>query len=197
MSLIQRILLPTDFSEYSTHAVPYACALAEEYAAELHVLHVLEKIPTAPYFGMGLTTPGFTEESEQRARQLLEHVLPANWPARKGGDGPQTRIAVRGNDPLRQGSPNPFDGHHHARTNGFGTHTARKPGREAGAKIPVPSLNCPAHRPSIRDGVRLELQGRARSDFKRGMSFGNNREKARARWLSWFFTKLLSSPNVR
>ena len=82
MSLIQRILLPTDFSEYSTHAVPYACALAEEYAAELHVLHVLEKIPTAPYFGMGLTTPGFAEESEQHARQLLEHVLPANWPAR-------------------------------------------------------------------------------------------------------------------
>ena len=80
---IQRILLPTDFSEYSTHAVPYACALAEEYQAELHLLHVLEKIPTAPYFGMGLTTPGFAEESETRARSLLEHVLPSDWPARE------------------------------------------------------------------------------------------------------------------
>jgi nucleotide-binding universal stress UspA family protein len=80
---IQRILLPTDFSEYSAHAVPYACALADEYQAELHVLHVLEMIPTAPYFGMGLTTTGFTEESESHAKQLLDHVLPSDWPARE------------------------------------------------------------------------------------------------------------------
>jgi nucleotide-binding universal stress UspA family protein len=83
MNLIERILLPTDFSEYSSHAVPYACALADEYQAELHVLHVLEMIPTAPYFGMGLTTPGFQEESETRARTLLEQVLPSDWPARE------------------------------------------------------------------------------------------------------------------
>ena len=54
--LIERILLPTDFSEYSSHAIPYACALADEYSAELHILHVLEKLPTVPYFGMGLAT---------------------------------------------------------------------------------------------------------------------------------------------
>jgi nucleotide-binding universal stress UspA family protein len=80
---IERILLPTDFSEYSAHAIPYACSLADEYNAELHLLHVLEKVPTAPYFGMGLTTPGFEEESEQHARKLLENVLPADWPARE------------------------------------------------------------------------------------------------------------------
>jgi nucleotide-binding universal stress UspA family protein len=79
MISIQRILLPTDFSEYSAHAVPYACALADEYQAELHVLHVLEMMPTAPYFGMGLTTAGFVEESEQHARKLMEHVLPKDW----------------------------------------------------------------------------------------------------------------------
>jgi nucleotide-binding universal stress UspA family protein len=83
MIAIQRILLPTDFSEYSAHAVPYACALADEYQAELHVLHVLEKVPTAPYFGMGLTTAGYAEESETHARKLLEHVLPKDWPARE------------------------------------------------------------------------------------------------------------------
>ena len=83
MSLIERILLPTDFSEYSSHAIPYACALAEEYEAELHVLHVLEKVPSVPYFGMGLTTPGYVEESGQRAQELLEHVLPQDWPGRE------------------------------------------------------------------------------------------------------------------
>jgi nucleotide-binding universal stress UspA family protein len=82
MSQIERILLPTDFSEYSTSAIPYACALADEYAAEMHVLHVLEKLPTVPYFGMGLATPGYVEESEQHARNLLERVLPADWAAR-------------------------------------------------------------------------------------------------------------------
>ncbi len=94
MSFLERILVPTDFSEYSVHAVPYACALADEYAAELHVLHVLEKVPNAPYFGMGLTTPGYAEESERRAQQLLDHVLPNDWPGRER--------AVR---VLRHGSP--------------------------------------------------------------------------------------------
>ena len=82
MSRMERILLPADFSEYSASAIPYACALAEEYDAELHVLHVLEKVPTVPYFGMGLATPGFEEESEQHAWNLLEQILPADWPRR-------------------------------------------------------------------------------------------------------------------
>jgi universal stress protein A len=82
MSRIEHILLPTDFSEYSSSAVPYACALADEYGAQMHVLHVLEKMGTVPYFGMGLAAPGIAEESEQHARKLIEGVLPADWPAR-------------------------------------------------------------------------------------------------------------------
>lgn len=83
MSQLKRILLPTDFSEYSKHAVPYACALADEYQAELHVLHILEKVPDVPYFGMGLASPGFTEESQQHAEKLLEQLLPADWAPRE------------------------------------------------------------------------------------------------------------------
>ena len=95
MSLIERILLPTDFSEYSSHAVPYACALADEYNAELHVLHVLEKLASVPYFGMGLATPGIAEESEQHARNLIENVLPADWPGRD-----RAVLAVRHGSPF-------------------------------------------------------------------------------------------------
>jgi nucleotide-binding universal stress UspA family protein len=40
---IKNILLPTDFSEASACAAPWAVALAREYQAHLHVLHVLPK----------------------------------------------------------------------------------------------------------------------------------------------------------
>lgn len=42
MIQLARILLPTDFSEFSSEATTYACAFAEQFDAELHVLHVLE-----------------------------------------------------------------------------------------------------------------------------------------------------------
>lgn len=83
MRPMERILLPSDFSEFSASAIPYACALAEEYDAELHLLHVLEKVPSVPYFGMGLATTGFQEESEQHAKNLLDRVLPEDWPRRE------------------------------------------------------------------------------------------------------------------
>ncbi len=38
------ILLPTDFSEYSTLATTYAISLAQEYKADIIVLHVLERV---------------------------------------------------------------------------------------------------------------------------------------------------------
>ncbi|MCG3129105.1 MAG: hypothetical protein CHACPFDD_04014 [Phycisphaerae bacterium] len=39
--MISSILIPTDFSELSTHALRYACDLARVYHADLHVLHVV------------------------------------------------------------------------------------------------------------------------------------------------------------
>jgi nucleotide-binding universal stress UspA family protein len=38
---LKNILMPTDFSEASAYAARYACALAKEYGARLHVLHVV------------------------------------------------------------------------------------------------------------------------------------------------------------
>jgi len=35
---IQRILLPADFSDYSTAATKYACELAARFNSELHVM---------------------------------------------------------------------------------------------------------------------------------------------------------------
>ncbi len=51
MLKLQRILCPTDFSEFSQKAVRYGCELAAQFSAELHLLHVLqdyEAISPAP-----------------------------------------------------------------------------------------------------------------------------------------------------
>jgi len=42
--VLQRILVPTDFSDESRAALAYGAALAETFSASLHLLHVLEAI---------------------------------------------------------------------------------------------------------------------------------------------------------
>lgn len=44
---IKKILFPTDFSEGSANALPYAVDLAKNYGAKLYMLHVIYDIATA------------------------------------------------------------------------------------------------------------------------------------------------------
>jgi nucleotide-binding universal stress UspA family protein len=45
---LKAILVPTDFSESSAYAARYATALARQYGARLHVLHVIPMAATGP-----------------------------------------------------------------------------------------------------------------------------------------------------
>ena len=45
MIRLQRILVPTDFSESARHALTYGLSFAREYHAELLLLHVVEVVP--------------------------------------------------------------------------------------------------------------------------------------------------------
>src|SRR5688500_15325854 len=74
MISLEKILLPTDFSEYSGAARDYACSLAEKFQAELHVLHVLQDlVAMAPEPGMSFPPPGdYMKELEASAKQALE-----------------------------------------------------------------------------------------------------------------------------
>ncbi|QEH33781.1 Putative universal stress protein [Aquisphaera giovannonii] len=78
---IRRILVPTDFSEHSRHALEYACSLAERFEAELILLHVLSEIvPAGPEpLLMPVMPPEFYEESEARARESLAGSLRPEW----------------------------------------------------------------------------------------------------------------------
>jgi nucleotide-binding universal stress UspA family protein len=44
---LKNILFLTDFSELSEVALPFAVAIAREYAAKIHVLHILIPMPYA------------------------------------------------------------------------------------------------------------------------------------------------------
>ena len=45
MIQLQRILVPTDFSDSARHALTYGISFAREYEAELVLLHVVETVP--------------------------------------------------------------------------------------------------------------------------------------------------------
>jgi nucleotide-binding universal stress UspA family protein len=45
MITLERILFPTDFSDFSSYAASFAIAFACDYGAKLHVLHVVDAPP--------------------------------------------------------------------------------------------------------------------------------------------------------
>jgi universal stress protein A len=81
MIKLQRILLPTDFSEYSAAARMYACAFADQFQAELHVLHVVQDLaPLVPEPGAALAPPvDYLRELELNAKAMLERAIDPNW----------------------------------------------------------------------------------------------------------------------
>jgi nucleotide-binding universal stress UspA family protein len=93
---IQRILVPTDFSEPSDEALNYAKGLAEGFGASIHLLHVLEDLAahawTTEVYVAAL--PGVHEEMERQARERLEQQLT-----------PEERAKYRAEVVLRMGSP--------------------------------------------------------------------------------------------
>lgn len=67
----QRVLAPVDFSENSKVALRQAAAIAQQHAAELIALHVVEPPKFVPYVGM-IESP---EESHEHAMRALDDLL--------------------------------------------------------------------------------------------------------------------------
>jgi len=81
MIQLRRILIPTDFSEFSEHAMKYACEFARRFSAELHLLNVVENIyPIVAEPGMAVPSAGeYLMDLMNSSEQAIQQLPPADW----------------------------------------------------------------------------------------------------------------------
>lgn len=79
--IVKRILFPTDFSEHSQAAEKSACDLADQFGAELHVLHVLHDLfLTMPQTAAALLiSPKALDDVINYAEAEIQKVPPSTW----------------------------------------------------------------------------------------------------------------------
>lgn len=85
MIRLKKILFPTDFSSNAQAAQDYACAFAEQFGAELHIVYVLQDVSLVmPEPGTMFAIPASNlEEVRASAEKALAGVPAANWCAGK------------------------------------------------------------------------------------------------------------------
>jgi universal stress protein A len=84
MIAIKRVLFPTDLSDAAAEAQLYACALAEQFGAELHVLTVIQDMNlVSPDPNMPWAIPASSlEEVRQSLESSLLKIPESAWAAR-------------------------------------------------------------------------------------------------------------------
>jgi universal stress protein A len=72
---IKNILLPTDFSNLSLSAASYACDIANQYNAKVHLLYVLEKTPPILAIrSLDLSEEKIIKSLEEEAKKSLDEA---------------------------------------------------------------------------------------------------------------------------
>ena len=98
MTDLNKILVPTDFSDASAAALKYACELAAAMHAELTVLHVLDHpYPIGAYTEYYSPPQEFFEKRERQARTLIDGLLTPEQKAQYHAE-----LVLRRGDPVRQ-----------------------------------------------------------------------------------------------
>jgi len=79
----QKILLTTDFSEYSKVAIPHAVEMARRFGAELLVLHVLEPLLTPVDFAWGpiALSEDWEEQRTRHSQKFMEEWVASELPS--------------------------------------------------------------------------------------------------------------------
>ena len=99
MTFYRKILLTTDFSDYSKVAVPHAVAMVRQFDAELLVLHVLEPLLTPVDFAWGpmALSEDWEEQRTGHSQKFLNEWVNNELPA----DISATAILAHGT-PIRE-----------------------------------------------------------------------------------------------
>ena len=74
MAVIRKVLCPVDFSKTSGHAFIYAAAIAQQFEAELTVLHVIEAVPLPTAYD-GAPFVDTVREADKYAEKELARLL--------------------------------------------------------------------------------------------------------------------------
>ena len=82
MAAYKKILLTTDFSDYSKVAIPHAVTMAHQFGSEITVLHVLEPLLTPVDFAWGPMALSEDWESQrtEHSRQFLDEWVKSEIP---------------------------------------------------------------------------------------------------------------------
>jgi universal stress protein A len=77
MISLKHILVATDFSEPSKAALTYGRALADNFRATLHIVHVVGNVPAVVYGAeaYAVSTPELQQQIEDTARKQLDDLL--------------------------------------------------------------------------------------------------------------------------
>ena len=78
MIAMQKIVVPTDFSEYSKKSLRYAVEFARNFRAEILLIYVIEPIAYPADFSFGqIALPNMETELRQRAEAQLQRLIEA------------------------------------------------------------------------------------------------------------------------
>ncbi len=73
---IKKILIPTDFSEYSKSALPYAADFAKKYGAKLVLLHIFDEELFSPiFFEVGGSAKEYYDRLQDRFEAATDDFL--------------------------------------------------------------------------------------------------------------------------
>jgi nucleotide-binding universal stress UspA family protein len=81
MIKLEKILVPSDMSDFSEHALRYGCEFARRFEAELHLLNVVQDVVAmVPEPGMAFPAPGeYMQELQQASQEALEKIPDPEW----------------------------------------------------------------------------------------------------------------------
>jgi nucleotide-binding universal stress UspA family protein len=77
---MKKILLATELGKNSERALDFARMFTSQFNAELHVLHVLEDLPSnTPMFGGGLALSTYVHESPSVVEEKIHSLFDPAW----------------------------------------------------------------------------------------------------------------------